>query len=454
MTRDEDGRYYSHYICHSAGSGKTVLMKLFGRELQQRGFVVYMLPASQLDEYPPSFFVNLAKKWAASQKEVAVLIDEVQTTHCYYDNEHWDDLLHEAPSNLLVVGTGRPAGKATLPRFRQNYPDENHPLITQLISEDMPEVLAHFIPLGEADELWETKKRALNELLVATAGQLFPFVTIAKHLMATENVQYLSNVSSYLTSEQFYHHEGFEKVHGKCYSLPELLNTFGFTYPLVVNEVFRRRVAMSATDANEPFELDLTGTKGPMVEQILAAGLSNMNTVDFDDVKVPTLQNPEKCVAADWALAASCVLKGQVWLASDVVAGPAKRLGATWMVHRPLSLRLELARDRTDADMTELLAATATGGESHSADSYLFHFVLKGTLDDAIRQVKSLPTEEHSRVYTFVKDGNTLLCGANTVRHSVVRRLPPTPSAVHPRGSTRQFSTMAVSAIRRFGRLL
>lgn len=123
------------------------------------------------------------------------------------------------------------------------------------------------------------------------------------------------------------------------------------------------------------------------------------------------------------------------------------------MVHRPLSLRLELARDRTDADMTELLAATATGGESHSADSYLFHFVLKGTLDDAIRQVKSLPTEKHSRVYTFVKDGNTLLCGANAVRHSVVRRLPPTPS-VHPRGSTRQFSTLAMSAIRRFGRLL
>jgi hypothetical protein len=64
-----------------------------------------MLTAPKLDKFPTSYFANLARKWAASQKQVALLIDEVQRN---VNSEHWDDLLKVVTTNLLVVGTGIP----------------------------------------------------------------------------------------------------------------------------------------------------------------------------------------------------------------------------------------------------------------------------------------------------------------------------------------------------------
>lgn len=191
---------YESYCFHGPpGSGKTVLLNLFGRELQQRGFVVYMLNAPRLDRFPSAYFTKLAKKWAASQRQIALLVDDV---HDNVHGEHWNDLLKEAPTNLLVVGAGSPDLRIAAPSFRQLYPDANIPVVTQLTNEDMPQVLAHFVPLGEADDLWETKKTALTELRVATGGHLFPFVTFAKHLMDPEKAPHLSEVSAYLSSKR------------------------------------------------------------------------------------------------------------------------------------------------------------------------------------------------------------------------------------------------------------
>ena len=95
-------------------------------------------------------------------------------------------MLKEVLVNLLVVGTGIPDLRLASPHIHDEYPSVDNSTITQLSFEDMPEVLAHFIPLGEADELWEVKKTALDELLIATGEQPFSFLTIAKPLMKPE----------------------------------------------------------------------------------------------------------------------------------------------------------------------------------------------------------------------------------------------------------------------------
>jgi hypothetical protein len=158
-----DLKYKNFYFRHSAGNGKTVLLKLFGKELQQRGFVVYMLTAPSLDNYN---LQNLVEKLRKDGKQVAILVDEV---HRNVNACLWDYLLKKAPSNLLVIGTGISELVNESPQFLVKYPSYRTPPIGPFTEEDLPEVLAHFVPKG--DPLCEVKTKALKDLLVATGGQ-------------------------------------------------------------------------------------------------------------------------------------------------------------------------------------------------------------------------------------------------------------------------------------------
>ena len=99
----ERGEYSSHYWRAPPGSGKTVFLKLLGRELASSGYDVYMIySAAMLDSYDENYFTELAKQ--AGDKPVVLLIDEVQNTSM---SSHWQDLLKEfKPANLVVLGVG------------------------------------------------------------------------------------------------------------------------------------------------------------------------------------------------------------------------------------------------------------------------------------------------------------------------------------------------------------
>jgi replication-associated recombination protein RarA len=265
FTVKEGGERFSNfYFRHAPGTGKTVLLKLFGRELQQRGFAVFMLSAPELDDYRTGFFETLVDRLVRDGKEVAVLVDEV---HRNVNSAHWGYLLKKASPKLLVVGAGNSGLLEATPQFLKKIPSDHRPAIGQLTEEDMPEVLSHFIPQGADDAQWAVKAQALNELLVASGGQVYPFVTIAKHLMKSDGMQHLSNVSAYLTSKAFYNSEDYERVRLRCYDLADihldkvarflleqpfdesdrsyalktgLWNGTKFVSPLLVQEIFRQ----------------------------------------------------------------------------------------------------------------------------------------------------------------------------------------------------------------------
>jgi replication-associated recombination protein RarA len=69
------GWFSSYYWWAPVGSGKTVFLKLLGRELQSRGCDVYMTSGNDMDIYPKFYFTNLAKN--AGDKTVVLLIDSV-----------------------------------------------------------------------------------------------------------------------------------------------------------------------------------------------------------------------------------------------------------------------------------------------------------------------------------------------------------------------------------------
>eukprot|EP01039_Chlorochromonas_danica_P002759 gene2759-3012_t len=434
-SRFKDSTKYSNfYFRHSACTGKTVLLKLFGKELQQRGFVVFLLTALEMDEFPTGYFQDLADRMAREGKQVAVLVDEVQRN---VNSKHWDYLLKKAASNLLVIGTGIYDQVNKSPQFLDKYPSTDNPTIGQLTEEDMPEVLSHFIPQGRADSLWDLKTKALRELLVATDGQLYPFVVLAKHLLAPERVECLSNVSAYMTSKTFYFSDDYIRVRKRCYDLSqakvELLSRFllglrtrtSFISPLLVQEVFRR---LLKTFPSNEIELDLSGKSSSVVEQIIVAGLTDMLPLDFEECNFSTLEDDERGLAFRWGVCGGSALENQVWLTSEVVTEERNgKAGAKptidFVVNGDLNLGLELAKDRTDEAMLDKLKKIGKGGVYSRHNSYLFHFVFKGTLEDAVRQVNGFPIDLQTRVYTYMRDYNTLLCGTKVVREGVVHRL-------------------------------
>jgi hypothetical protein len=207
-----------------------------------------------------------------------------------------------------------------------------------------------------------------------------------------------------------------------------------FASPILVLEVFRQLVAQGQNQKYATkFTLDLTGKTAPIVEQIIEAGLANIKATDFVEANFSSLDNNERDLASRWGTAAGSVLIGK----------SGARPTIDWVVNGSLNLGVELTRDRSDKAIEEKLDKTSSEGVCGRHDSFIF--VLKGTRDDAIRQVKTLPENKHSRVYTFVKNCNSLLYGTKVVKEKVVRNLPNPLS--------RPFTTMTTSAMRYFVKL-
>jgi hypothetical protein len=185
-----------------------------------------------------------------------------------------------------------------------------------------------------------------------------------------------------------------------------------------------------------------------------------MRPLDFEESNFSTLRNNERGLAFRWGVCAGSALKNQVWLTSEVVTEEKKgKSGAKptidFVVNGKLNLGLELAKDRTDTALQDKLGKIGKGGVYSRHDSYILHFVFNSTLNDAIQGVGRLPLGVQSRVYTYLRDYNMLLCGPKIVRKGVVQNLPSPPSTYHSVAvGTRQFSTLALDALRRLSRIL
>lgn len=477
VTRDVDtNKYSNYYFRHAAGTGKTVLLKLFGKELQRRGYIVYLVIASDMEEYPSDFFLNMAARHAQEGKQVALLVDEVQRN---VNSKHWN-LLKICPSNLLVIGTGI-SDTTNTPQFLDKFPSGHRPAIGPLTDDDMPEVLNYFIPKCADDPEWQLKSKALTEVRVATGGQLYPFVMITRHLMKLEQAQHLHNVSAYLTSENFYKSEDYSKVCKRCFGLSDsLLEALvrilrnerlqwsalddvyksGYIHgrnvlsPLLIQEVFRQQV--QDLQVAFPLKLDLSG-KIPLEEQIIAAGLTNMKPADFEELNFAQLTTHETGLAFRWGFQAAAALKGQVWLSPEVVTDPkvgefVAKPTIDFVANGRHNLGFQLAKDRCVSDMLEKLGKIDKDGVyGRRHNCCLFHFVFKGDMKDAVNQIEKYPTDQQQRVYTFVKHYNSLLCGTKVVRSAVVSSLPA-PMTAPGVGQARMFSTVAWRVVRSLGR--
>jgi hypothetical protein len=230
-----------------------------------------------------------------------------------------------------------------------------------------------------------------------------------------------------------------------------------FVSPLLVQHVFRELLLDTYPSSDDLFTLDFKSASEPIVEQIIAAGLAKMKKLDFEDSNFSNSDNNERGLAFRWGVCWGSALKDQVWLTSEVVTE--EKIGykgskptIDFVVNGDLNLGLEFAKDRKPWEICDKLNKIGKNGVYQRHDSYVVHFVFDGTLASVTKQVEQYPEDMHSRVYTFVKDFNALLCGTKVVRKGVVRKLSSPPS-MFPVG-TREFSAMSLGALRRLGRFL
>eukprot|EP01039_Chlorochromonas_danica_P013572 gene13572-15735_t len=129
-----------------------------------------------------------------------------------------------------------------------------------------------------------------------------------------------------------------------------------------------------------------------------------MMPLDFEESNFSTLQNNERGLAFRWGVCGGSALKNKVWLTSEVVTEERNgKAGAKptidFVVNGDLNLGLELAKDRTDEAMLDKLKKIGKGGVYSRHNSYLFHFVFKGTLEDAVRQVNGRFADSRVHLY-------------------------------------------------------
>ena len=436
--------YGSYYWRAPVGSGKSVFLKLLGKELQSRGCDVYLTIASELHRYSKGYFTKLAKE--AGQKTVVLLIDEVQNDMKTY---HWNALLKELrPSNLLVIGVGVPQLNAPSPQFDYKYPSDDAILFPLfLCSRDLPEVCKHFEK--KYSETSEFTFKVAETLLEFTAGHLFPFVTFAQHVLNPSNKIDLNNIDDYLSGKEFRSSREFIQVRARCFDFlfgnaiiknPEnlLMNKCnaederalqklgvwlvnGFLSPLLTTEVFLRA---KLPDEIDEIILDET-QKTPYAQQIILAGLRDMTEEDFKDAlydQVPV----ENAVGFEWGLNVRRVLPN-VWIYPQVRTKYAEHFGRgakpliDFVCNGRVNTGIEIALNLKFKGKSGIFAHLERFNKDYarySKNGAVLHF--ETNTHDA-------PDKDEARLYTFVKKRNELYRGSSLVQSNVARKLRSSP---------------------------
>ena len=470
LDKKESSRYRSHYWRATAGAGKTVFLKLMGRELQKRGCDVYMITGPLMDKYDEGYFSNLAKE--GGDKTVVLMVDEVQKNLTSW---HWDAVLKGSqPANLLVLGVGLPQLDGYSPQFDDKYPVEGDLFPMFLTLDDLPEVCLHFNKSTSQTE--EITARVCERLLEFTAGHLFPFIAFVRHLLDPDSKINLTDIGidKYLASKEFSDSATFGEVRNRCfgfmkYSLltsaekvlfkiggagdKEALEKFGvlnedaFVSPLLIGHVFSKIKVPRSLHATTMDRSKET----PYAQQIICAGLRDMNEEDFKDAHYE-MDAVENAVGFKWGYNVKAVL-GDVWVAPQVRTmnkdhkGRGPKPVIDFFFNGRYNIVIELALNLKADGVQEHVARfdnyysrydSVPGAEFTGA---VFHIQTEN--DHPVIDMKEpYNTPKYKNyVYTFVKRRNALFRGSSLVKSNVSKWLSISP--------VKSYSTFALGFLRR-----
>lgn len=454
LTKNYVMDYKSYYWRAPRGSGKSVFLKLVGKELQSRGCEVYYFQsATNLEDYPLHYFKQFAEK--AAGRTVALLIDEVQNNP---RSRHWPDLLKENPDNLLVVGVGIPAIPSVSALFSTAFPSSDSGVFPIFLNEqDLPEINSYFkkeFPLIAENHI----QSVCHELLNYTGGQIYPFVQFALHMFDKNEVSIFDAPSLFMSSQEFQTSTPYLEVKSRCFVFePDLLSAAvrvlcgnphsGDTMYLGKNSLYNSvtqsfvsPLARSALlqgikyDKNEGLILD-DSQETPYAEQIISAGLRDMKEEDFLDAKEVAV---EDAISFRWCVNVTKTLG--VWYAPQarMLGGAPMKSGAKpridFIFNGKLNLGIEVALNQNHKGLEEHLLRYNDKYLRLKDRGFVFH------IDTKSRNFS--PILASDKVYTFLMAQNALYRGsvAKPIKSGVSRYLQTPP--------LRTFSTLALRRLR------
>jgi hypothetical protein len=455
LTKENKGRKFNSYYWGAPfGSGKSVFLKLIGRELQKRDCDVYFVPmAEDLNLYPKDFFPQLAQE--AGDKTVVLLIDEVQSN---VHSGHWVRLLKIHPANLLVLGVGlfrnddlSPQFGIQFPRGRGGVQKDVFPVF--LNESDLPEVKAQFAKLYP-DLPQSIRDETCEKILKYTTGHIFPFAVIVEHLLQ-KNRKGSVDLDRYLSSKEFLDSTLFARVKNRCFGSLDLMDgdtlekvrnyflgksRFGvaleklFSSPLMTDYIFR--TLAPPLDVDE-IALDDSG-KTPYAEQIICAGLRNMKDEEFRPV--------ENAISFQWGQYVRGTYPNLFFTSHsrtiiDDHSDPSAKPPIDFVFNGKLNLGIEMLLNGNAKSVEEHLSRFDGKYKRSKEDGVIFHIDTMNN-EPTIQLGKPYESDDaKNRVYTFLKNRNVLYRGSIEVKKGVCKNLP-TPT-------TRLFSTFAFSHLRR-----
>jgi hypothetical protein len=460
LIKNAGGKFQSYYWRAPFGSGKSVFLKLLGRELQTRDCEVYYLSSAKtLDQYSQSFFTQLAH--AAGNKTVVLLIDEVQSN---VNSSHWVPLLKVHPPNLLVLGVGLIRVDLYSPQFAQKYPEGNEMFPIFFNESDLPEIKGQFKKLYP-DLPQSIVNDACEKILEYSAGQSYPFVAIVEHVLQKIGEESV-DIDRYLCSKEFLDSALFQQVVNRCFSalVGTLLDKVGkyllgrreasdgldlqrlgifrqglFTSPFLTDYIFRMYPIPDVPATATVAALDDSG-KTPSAEQIICAGLSKMKEEDFQDAMFMPKPPLGNAIGFRWGQNVRRTYPNLFFTSHSRTmfekhCGPGAKPTIDFVFNGKLNLGIEIVLNGNHRAVHEHLSRFDGKYQLSKDNGIIFHI---DTMKDEPTIHFEKPYESDSaknRIYTFLKKRNVLYRGSTMVQNGVCKHLS-TPL-------TRPYSTFA-----------
>jgi len=440
LIKHKDGKYNSYYWRAPMGSGKSVFLYLMGKELQDRGCDVYFIVSPKMETFKGEYFRQLAEN--AGDKIVVLLIDEVQNN---IFSVHWNDLLKgRRPSNLLVLGVGIPRLAPASPHFGQKFPKEAELFPMFLTAKDIPEVVALFCK--ESSQPEEVVTKLCEQVLAFTNGHLFPFVTIIEHMLDAKIKVNLSDISPYLSSEEFRKSGAYESIKSRCSFLSEnlesamnilknvgtegdfanseklgIIHNGAFISPFVMNEVFLK---MQCDNEVEAIKLDESKGIESCTTQLICAGLRYIRDNDFSDIKIGKVA-VENAISMKWGSNVKHALPNvmmyfQARTVYEYHGGPGAKPLIDFVFNGRLNLGVEVAVNLNANGIKEHVQRFDDKYKLLKENGVVLHIDTKRSQPVL---VQSLDNDPNDRIYTFLTSRNELYRGSELVATQVSKHL-------------------------------
>ena len=440
LQQNEDQTYNSYYWRAQAGSGKTVFLKLIGKNLQDRGCVVYYIDNScKLDHFTKEYYYELCRD--AGDKTVVLMVDEVQNN---IKTGIWTDILREnKPDNLLVLGVGIPDLVLVSPTFTHKFPESNQLFTMFLTKRDLPELVAFFCKESAQPE--EVVAKLCEQILVFTSGHFFPFVKFVEHLLGTK---FEGDVTLYLSSQEFRNSSCYKTIIGRCAFTPYMLDAatkiltnqgntadfhtlekLGIYYkgtlisPFVFNEAFLN-MKFPPEETTEKVLLDESKDRKSCAEEIICAGLRLINAEDFRDIN-PRARAVENAISVKWGFNvresfSNVMMYFQARTMYGVRTRPGSRPLIDFVFNGRLHLGVEVAVNLDAAGIKEHLQRFDDKYKMLKQNGVVLHIDTKRS-EPVL--VESLDKDSSDRIYTFVASRNELYRGAELIKNKVCKNL-------------------------------